>query len=112
MPERGGSVHEIISIDDYAINIKGILINDSNIFPEKDVLEIHKLFQINRSIELRNALTDIFLRGGIKEQNKPTDQLHQVVIKEINYPPVAGVEHAKPFEITCESDMIFTLEIE
>lgn len=110
MPERGGSVHEIISVDDYAINIKGILINDDNNFPEKEIIKIHELFEVNNSVELRSALTDIFLRGGNKENEKLNDQLHQVVIKSINYPAVSGVEHAKPFEISCESDMIFTLE--
>lgn len=110
MPERGGSVHEIISVDDYAINIKGILINDDNVFPEKEITAIHKLFEVNNSIELRSALTDIFLRGGNKDSQQLNDQLHQVVIKTINYPAVAGIEHAKPFEINCESDMIFTLE--
>ena len=132
MPERGGSVHEIVSIEDYAINIKGILINDDNIYPEKDILQLHKLFKINTSVSLRCALTDIFLVGGTVDKaviqrqalatafnttanagdTKLLDQLHQVVIKEISYPAVSGVEHAKPFEIVCESDMIFTLEIE
>lgn len=118
MPERGGSVHEIISVDDYAINIKGILINDDNEFPEKEISEIHKLFEKNNSLELRSALTDIFLRGGNPEvddktgKKVPKDQLHQVVIKEVKWPAVSGVEHAKPFEIECASDMIFTLETE
>lgn len=112
MPERGGSVHEIISVDDYVINIKGILINDDNVFPEKDITELQKLFEVNNSVELRNALTDIFLKGGTRDGDKLYDHFHQVVIKSINYPAVSGVEHAKPFEINCESDMIFTLETE
>jgi Domain of unknown function (DUF6046) len=110
MPERGGSVHEIISVDDYAINIKGIMINDDNNFPEKEITKIHQLFEVNSSVELRSALTDIFLRGGNAANEGLQDQLHQVVIKDVNYPAVSGVEHAKPFEIICESDMIFTLE--
>lgn len=112
MPERGGSVIEIISVENYAINIKGILISDDNNFPEKEIMELEKLFKINASVELRSAITDIWLRGGTKEDEKLNDQLHQVVIKEIPLPPVAGVEHARPFEIVCVSDMIFTLEIE
>lgn len=111
MPERGGSVHEIISVDDYAINIKGILINDDNNFPEKEIAAILQLFEINNSVELRSALTDIFLKGGNKaEDNTLQDQLHHVVIKEVKFPAVSGVEHSKPFEIDCASDMIFTLE--
>lgn len=112
MVERGGSVHEIVSIDDFDINIKGILISDENVFPEKDIADLHKLFEVNTSVELRSALTDIFLKGGNLDNDTLSDQLHQVVIKNINYPAVAGIEQAKPFEIVCESDMIFTMETE
>lgn len=99
MVERKGSVHEIISIDDYSINIKGILLATTNDYPEKEVTQLHEIFLINRSIELRSAKTDIFLKGDDK-----------VVIREIPLPPVAGVQHAQPFEINCMSDTIFTLE--
>ena len=102
MPERGGSVKEIISVDDYGINIKGILMQDDNNWPEQDVIKMHDLFLINSSLELRNALTDIFLKGSSD---------HRVVIKQINWPAVAGVQHAKPFDMELESDMIFELEM-
>lgn len=110
MPERGGSVKELISIDDYAINIKGILINPGNDWPEAGVDEMYRLFVKNQSVSLRSALTDIFLSG--KSDDKGIDPVgHRVVIREIKWPAVAGVEHAKPFEIECESDLIFDLEI-
>lgn len=110
MPERGGSVKESISIDDYLINIKGILINPGNDWPEAGVMEMFKLFKQNQSVTLRSALTDIFLSG--KSDVKGNDpEGHRVVIKEIKWPAVSGVEHAKPFEIECESDMILDLEI-
>lgn len=99
MVERNGSVHEIISIDDYSINIKGILMGSSDDYPEEQVIELHNLFLINRSVELRSAKTDIFLKGEDK-----------VVIKEVPMPVVPGVQHAQPFEIICVSDTIFTLE--
>lgn len=100
MVERQGSVHEIISIDDYSINIKGILIGMTDDYPEEEVIKVHELFLINRSLELRSAKTDIFLKGEDK-----------VVIKEIPLPVVPGVQHAQPFEIVCVSDTIFTLEL-
>lgn len=110
MPERGGTVKELISIDDYAITIKGILISVGNEFPEAQVLEQHHLFKRNESVELRSALTDLFLSGKSDAAgNDPTG--HRVVIKEMNWPEVSGVEHAKPVSITVESDLIFELEI-
>lgn len=99
MPERGGTVKELISIDDYAINIKGILLNDS--FPEKEMRDVQEIFLKNKSISLRSVITDIFLKGEFE---------HKVAVKSINWPATAGVEHAKPFEIECESDMIFILD--
>lgn len=103
MPERGGSVHELISLDDYVFNIKGILINDSNDFPEQQIIDIHDIFKINANIELRSVLSDIFLNGEFD---------HKVIIRELKWPANAAVEHAKPFEIDCMSDMIFTLEVD
>jgi hypothetical protein len=111
MPERGGTVKELISIDDFAINIKGILVNPGNEWVEAGVVEMFNLFKVNASVELRSALTDIFLSG--KSDDNGNDAIgHRVVIKEIKWPAVSGVEHAKPFEIDCESDLIFELEIQ
>jgi hypothetical protein len=103
MPERGGSVTELISIDDYVFTIKGILINSKNVFPESEVIDLHKLFKINASISLRSVLSDIVLDGAYD---------HKVIVKQITWPAVAGVEHAKPFEMELKSDMIFDLEID
>jgi hypothetical protein len=102
MPERGGSVKELISIDDYIINLKGILIEEDNIYPEQQIIDIHNIFLLNESIPIRSVLTDIFLNGAYN---------HSVVIKEIKWPANPGVQNAKPFEIDMVADMIFTLEI-
>lgn len=102
MPERGGSVTELISIDDYLINIKGIIVEDEDKFPETQIKNIHELFLQNNSIELRSVITDIFLSGVFE---------HRVIIKEVKWPASPGVENAKPFEIDCKSDMIYELII-
>lgn len=100
LPERGGTVKELISIDDYAINIKGIVLQET--FPEKDMRDIQNIFLKNKSLSLRSVITDIFLIGEFE---------HKVVIKSIKWAATSGVEHAKPFEIECESDMIFVLDV-
>lgn len=110
MPERGGSVKELISIDDYMINIKGILINPGNEWVEAGVMEMFNLFKKNESVTLRCALTDIFLSGKSNDMGDDPDG-HKVIIKEIKWPAVAGVQHAKPFEMELESDLIFDLVI-
>lgn len=100
MPERGGSVKELITVDDYAINIKGIVVNDDNGFPEEQVKGLQAIFQLKYSMTMRSVLTDIFLNGAYNQR---------VVIKEMKWPAVAGVENARPFEMDCESDSIFDL---
>lgn len=99
MPERGGSVHELISVDDYSINIKGIMMQED--FPERDMIDLHKIFLKDAAVTLRSVITDIFLTG---------DSEHKVIIKSISWPATSGNEHAKPFEIECESDSIFVLD--
>lgn len=101
MPMRGGSIHELISIEDYQFNIKGIVLTEDNSFPESQIKDVYKLFEKNASLELRSVLTDIVLNGAYN---------HSVVITEIKWPTVTGVEHAKPFEMELEGDMAFTLE--
>lgn len=99
MPERGGSVTELISIDDYQISLKGLLITDDGTYPEEEVFDMHAIFQINRSLRMECVLTDIFLK---KEQ--------LVIVKDCRFNPVAGVEHVRPFEMELKSNMIFDLE--
>ena len=103
MPERSGSVHELISIDDYSFTLKGLLVNESNEFPEQDIADIHNLFLVNASVSMRSALSDIFLSGEFD---------HKVIIQDVNWPPSPGVEHVKAFEIKLVSDQIFELTID
>lgn len=106
MPERGGSVKELISIDDYEFTLKGILVDKNNDFPDDQVMNLHNLFLKGESLVMRSVLSDIVLKGMGDDPDG-----HKVVIKEIKWPEVSGIEHAKPFEMQLESDMIFDLEI-
>lgn len=100
MPERQGSVHEIISIDDYTFNIKGLLIDEDNRFPESEIIRMHDLFSINTNVAIRSALSAIVLKAEPR-----------IIIKDIKWPATPGIEHVKAFEMDCESDQIFTLEV-
>jgi len=103
MPERSGQVHELISIDDYDFTIKGLLVDDGGEFPEQDIVDLYNLFKINASLSMHSALSDIILNGEFDQK---------VIIQNINWPPVSGVEHVKAFEIKAVSDHIFELTID
>jgi hypothetical protein len=103
LPERKGTVKELINTDDWIINIKGIIIRPDNNFPEAEIIEMERLFAKDESLSMRSVLTDIFLKGDFE---------HRVVLKSISFPAIAGVQHAKAYEMEFESDQIFDLEIE
>jgi len=115
--QRPGTVKELISVEDYAINIKGILINPGNEWVEAGVVEIFNLFKKNQSLTIRSVLTDIFLSGKTndtydsnKSGSPPSDPHgYRVMITDINWPAISGIEHAKPFEINVVSDMAYDL---
>lgn len=103
MPQRGGSVNEIVTIDDYVFDIKGMLVSTDNQFPEQQMMDMHDIFKINASITLRSVISDIFLSGAFE---------HKVLVLDMKWPAVAAVENCKPFELRVKSDMINTLTID
>jgi hypothetical protein len=102
LPEIGGSVKELISIDDYKINIKGMCVSQGNEYPEDDIQKLFNLFKKGKSLIVESVLTAIFLDGKFHQK---------CVIRDLKFPQLAGVEHVKPFELELESDMIFALDI-
>lgn len=101
LTERKGSVIEIINQESYQIYIRGFLINHTGDFPEEAVHEMKELFETNQSVPIRSVLTDLFL----------TDE-DSVVIADLSFPEVTGVENVKPYELNLISDSNFELEIE
>jgi hypothetical protein len=102
MVEREGTVTEMISADDVVFSIKGIILDEDGNFPEADIIKLRSIYKKNQSVELRSALTDIFLNGIYG---------HRVIIKNLDWPESAGIEHAKPFSMQLKSDQIFELKI-
>jgi hypothetical protein len=108
--DRRGSVKEIYNIDDYQFSIKGFLIDQARIFPEKEMLLMKRLFETNESVELINPIANIFLSNA--EQNGVAEEMDKVVIEDLDFPEVEGGRtHVRPFSMKLESDTIFTLEV-
>jgi hypothetical protein len=101
--ERSGSVKELFNVDDYMIEIKGFLIDENRVWPEKELNYMRALAESDQSIGIDNALTNIYL----------ADKGQQVVIKDFKLPEVSGGrKHVRPFSMQLASDNIFELIIE
>lgn len=106
MAERGGKVKELYSIDDYKIEIRGYLIgyDASGIYPEwpeEQLIFLKKMHELGESIELDNALTNVFL-----------DQNQKVVVTSFDLGhPKPGQKHVYVFSMKLESDSIFDLTV-
>ncbi len=98
---RKGTVKELISIEDYDITIRGIAINLKSklVYPEDEVKGLNDLFNLNESLSIECALTNLF---GI----------YRLVIKQVSFPEMRGVQHAQAFEFNCVSDEDFILELQ
>lgn len=95
---RQGSVKELISLEDYQISITGAVFGENQVWPEEQLDAINELYNINEAIELKCALTDVFLSENDK-----------VVIQELNLPPAGQTEHVQIVEIKCVTDRAFEL---
>lgn len=98
---RRGSVKELISVDDYEITIKGVLMSYDEHFPEEQVQQFRELFELNESVELISAISDLVLQLD-----------NRIVIKSIDFPPTDGVENAQMIHITAETDSQIELIID
>ena len=95
---RQGTVKELISIDDYEIKLVAVISGDD--YPEQEVMDIVRLFEINENIKMVSAITDYFL----KDEDR-------VVIKSMDFPALEGVEDMQVITMSLASDQNFELEI-
>lgn len=99
MVGRKGTVKELISLDDFEIEIAGVALEDD--FPDQTIAQLNDLYNINESISLKCALTDIFL-----------DEEDKVVIKSIDFPSMQGYEFTQAYKISLVTDRSFELIVE
>ena len=95
---RRGTVKELISVDDYEIKLTAVISGDD--YPEQEVMDLVKLFKLNESVKMICAVTDYFLEDEDK-----------VIIKNLDFPAVEGVEDLQIITMTLVSDQNFELEI-
>lgn len=99
--ERGGTVKEQYSIDDYSISIKGIVIDlDTLVFPEAELLLLKKLYETQKPIFLDNAVSNIFLKED-----------RRVIIEDLDIPETPSEKHYFSFTMKLESDVVFKLDV-
>lgn len=97
--ERRGTVKEQFSVGDYEFSVNGVLISQKDSLPDEDMLKLKRFFESTKQVELRNAVSDLFL-----------DHSCQVCITALEFPEVQGktIRH-RPFSFTCESDYVSSL---
>lgn len=96
MVGRKGSVKELINIDDYEISIQAVA--QAEDFPEAALTELNEIYNINESITLKCALTDLFL-----------EEDDRVVIKSIDLSDMKGTETFQVFKMELITDRSFEL---
>lgn len=99
--ERKGSVKEIISTDDYIINIRGIIKRQDGLWPEQELAQLISLYERNEAVEIESAITNRVLNG-----------IEYVVITNIQLPGKPGFVESIPYEIECVVDIPFVLELD
>jgi len=89
---RAGTVKELISANDYNLKIQGIIINSNGSgYPEEDVMRLHELFKIGKTVKIESRLLDII---GV----------NTFVIESFSLPHVQGRINIQPYELNCVSD--------
>ena len=97
---RKGTVKEQISIDDWDIGIKGMIVSADNEYPDDAVTELRDFVNINEALDIASVLTAIFLNEDEK-----------VVIRDFELSEMRGIQHAQGFTMSLISDVQFELII-
>lgn len=100
MVNRTGDVTEEICMDNWEINIKGIIVSNDLDYPDTEVAELTELFEQKYALGIQNARTSLVLSGDEK-----------IIIRSLRFPEVKGIKRAQAFEMNCKSDVDFSLEI-
>ena len=97
---RQGTVKEMISIDDWDIHLKGMIVSADNEYPDDAVNELKDFILLNEVLDIDSVLTAIML-----------DKDEKVVIKDFELSEMRGIQHAQGFTLSLVSDVQFELII-
>jgi hypothetical protein len=101
-PTAGGDVtiKELISINDYKLQIKGFAINfENNDYPYEDVEQLKELYAPNKSLPILSDLCEIF-------------EINNVVVVDLDLPELVGIQNVQPFVLDLLSDNDFDVIVE
>ena len=77
----------------------------ANELPEQAVSKLRAIYETDKAISLKCALTDVFL---LRPERNGSDE---VVASELKFPALPGVKNVRPYELTLISDEPFNLVI-
>lgn len=87
-----GTVKENMGLNDYDITIRGIVVNeDSDDYPEGDVLKLRQLLERKESLAIVSPLLGLF-------------NITRIAIEDLKLPGEEGVLSYQPYQITGYSD--------
>lgn len=98
---RRGTVHELVSVESYAITLSAILIGEDGNYPEEEVLRLRNLYELNEAIELESALSDLVLGND-----------DRIILETIEFPTASGSEATQPVHMTASTDASVELIVE
>lgn len=101
MVNRQGTFKEEISLSDWDMNVKGLIVSTDMDYPDQMVSELTRLYELSAPLGIQNARTSIIIEGQ-----------EQVVIKSLRFPEIKGMKHIQAFEMDLVSDNAFELYIE
>jgi len=96
-----GSVKEEISMDDWDLAVKGIIVSPDMDYPDQQVADLKALYKLSESHGIENARTSLLFEDNEK-----------VVIKNLKFPEIKGMKNVQAFECDLVSDIEFKLIIE
>lgn len=99
--ERDGSVKEIISTDDWIINIRGVIKRSDGEWPDAELEQLLDIYRRNEAVSIQSALTNRLLNGA-----------EYVVITNLSLPERQGYTQSVEYQIECVADKPFELVID
>lgn len=96
---RGGTVKEEISIGDWELTVKGLIVSNNRSYPEDEVQKLLNLYKKKSVLWVNNARTAMCMTDG-----------ERVIMTDLNLPTLSGYENIQPYEIKLLSDIEFELE--
>jgi len=95
---RQGTVKEEISIDDWEINVKGVIVSPDQDYPDQQVFDLRKIYESGQAYKIINARTSLLLDGN-----------ERVVFRNLKFPEIKGRKNVQAFECDLVSDIAFSL---